>query len=88
MSYAAYNKSLTTLNPVAIKTGQTEIHAPEHNGWGILTCDDCGDRFCIGPNRIYGSRQSEGWCVEVLQEKLAQDHKIMRSHQNSYEFPE
>jgi len=88
MAYMRYKKELTTLNPVAIKTGQTEIHAPEHKTWGILNCDDCDDKFCVGPNRIYGSRQSEEQCVEMLQDKLTQDHKIRRSHQNSYEFPE
>jgi hypothetical protein len=88
MTYEPYKKALTTLNPVAVKAGQTEVHAPGHKDWGILTCDECGDKFCIGPSLIYGSRQSEEKCVESLSNKLAEDHKNNRPHQKSYEFPE
>lgn len=87
MHYETYIEALTTLNPVAVRTHQTEVHAPEHSTWGILTCD-CGAKFCIGPSRIHGSRQSEKQCVGLLKDKLNQDHKDDRPHQNSYEFPE
>jgi hypothetical protein len=87
LSYEPYKKVLITLNPVAVKTGQTEVHAPGHRNWGIYTCD-CGAEFHIGPSLIYGSRQSDKECVKLLEDRLAEDHKNNRPHQNSYEFPE
>ncbi len=75
MTYEHYNKALTTLNPIAVKVGQTEVHAPGHIDWGILTCDKCGEKFHIGPSQIYGSRQSEDTCVRLLSDRLDEDHK-------------
>lgn len=87
VTYELYKKALTTFNPVAVKTGQAEVYAPGHKYWGILTCN-CGAEFHVGPSLIYGSRQSEEQCVELLRDKLDEDHENKRPHQNGYEFPE
>jgi hypothetical protein len=87
VTYEPYKKALNTFNPVAVKTGQTEVHAPGHKSWGIFICD-CGAEFHVGQNLIYGSRQSEKQCAELLEDRLASDHENKRPHQNSYEFPE
>jgi hypothetical protein len=88
VTYAKYKNHLDSLNPVAIKLGQTEIHAPQHDTWGILTCDICGEKFALGPNRIYGSRANEATCVKELESLLIRDHKRNQSHQNSYDLRE
>jgi hypothetical protein len=86
MSYARYKNRLESLNPVAIKLGQSDICAPQHDTWGVLTCDTCGDKFVLGPNRIYGSRTDEQMCVQELESMLTRDHKLKLPHQNSYDL--
>jgi cysteinyl-tRNA synthetase len=80
-----YKTSLHSLDPVAIKLNQLEVHAPDHDTWGIVSCDDCKDKFGVGPNRIYRSG-SEQKAVRELEELLKQDHLNNRPHQNSYEL--
>jgi hypothetical protein len=46
-----YKQHFSGLNPVAIKVGQIEIKAPEHETWGTITCGQCGEQFLIGPHR-------------------------------------
>ena len=86
VSYAKYKHRLDSLNPVAVKLGQIEIHAPQHDTWGILTCDACGEKFALGPNRIYGSRTGEDACVKELDSILARDHAANQGHKNSYDL--
>lgn len=81
----SYKTSIYSLRPLAIKLGQLEVHGPDHDTWGIVSCDGCKDRFAIGPNRIYGSRAPKEKCVAELEELLRQDHLNKRPHQNSYE---
>lgn len=75
------------LCPVAIKMGQNEVHAPDHETWGTVTCD-CGDQFLIGPSRIYGARITAEQAAKRLESVLEADHKAKRKHQNSYELPD
>ncbi len=86
MSYAKYKNRLESLNPVAVKLGQTEVHAPEHDTWGVLTCNTCGEKFALGPNRIYASGANEATCVKELESLLVRDHKVNESHHNSYDL--
>jgi hypothetical protein len=81
-----YKTSIHPIGPVAIKLGQREVHAPEHDTWGIVSCDGCKERFAIGPNRVYVSRTTELECVAELEELLRQDHLHSRPHQDSYEL--
>ena len=83
---AGYERKLTSLCPVAIKLDQSEVHAPDHLTWGIISCDGCKERFAVGPNRIYGSRTTEQQCVAQLEKLLKKDHLNDRPHQNSYEL--
>jgi cysteinyl-tRNA synthetase len=83
---AKYMSKLTPLNPVAIRLNQKEVHAPDHETWGIVTCEDCGEKFALGPNRIYGSTTTEQECVNELVGLLKQDHLHNRPHPNSYEL--
>jgi len=84
VSYEKYKNRLGSLNPVAVKLGQTEIHAPEHDTWGVLTCNTCGEKFALGPNRIHRNDASEATCVKELESFLVRDHKLNQPHQNSY----
>jgi len=88
MSYKAYDKKIEPLCPVAVKAGQTEVHAPAHETWGVVTCDTCGEKFLIGPNRIYGSRMSAQECAKRLEAFLGEEHSKHRQHPDSYEIPD
>ena len=83
-----YKHALIGLNPVAVRQHQTEVYAPDHTTWSTVSCKDCTAEFAIGPNRIHGARQTEKKCLELLEARLADDHKHNRTHPNSYEFPE
>jgi len=79
-----YKAKLTSPNPVAIRKGQTETHAPDHDHvWKPVTCTVCQAEFFIGPNRIYGSSSTEGECAAELQALLADDHQHDRTHHDS-----
>jgi hypothetical protein len=84
--YSKYKSQVNTLSPVAIRLGQSQVHAPDHNTWGVVTCDTCKIEFAIGPNRIHGPRISEQECVDQFETLLAQDHRHDRSHNDSYEL--
>ncbi len=81
-----YKSALHTMSPVAIKQNQKDMHAPEHDTWGVVTCDACNDQFAVGPHRIYGSRTTEHECVKQLETLLASDHKAKREHLCGYEL--
>lgn len=72
------------LCPVAIKMGQSEVHAPAHETWGTVTCDECDEQFLIGPNRIFGSRITAEEAAKRLEEVFVVEHKAKEKHQNSY----
>jgi hypothetical protein len=73
-----------SLNPVAIRAGQKEVNAPEHETWGIVTCDQCGEKFHIGPHRIYPEQADE--YVKRFEEMLADEHRRGNAHKNSYDL--
>jgi len=83
---ARYMTKLTPLGPVAIKLNQSEVHAPDHDTWGVVSCDICKEKFALGRNRIYGSRTTEAECVKELEDLLKADHQHGRPHANSYEL--
>ena len=82
----SYKTRLVSLHPVAIKLNQWEVHAPDHNTWGVFSCHSCKDKFALGPNRIFGSRTTEAECVKELEDLLKADHETGRPHPNSYEL--
>jgi len=82
----AYKTSIRPLCPVAIKLNQWEVHAPDHDTWGVVSCDTCKDKFALGPNRIYGSRSTAAACVRELEDRLKTDHEDGQPHANSYEL--
>jgi hypothetical protein len=88
MSYAGYHQKIEPLCPVAVRMGQTRVHAPAHETWGVVTCDGCGDKLFIGPNRVYGSRISAQDGAKRLEALLAEDHRQNRPHADSYEIPD
>ena len=88
MASSKCRQVVTCLCPVAIKLCQTEVHAPDHDTWRTVTCDSCGEKFGVGPNRIYESRRSEQDCVRQLEALLAEDHKKVAPHGNCYELPD
>jgi len=88
MSYQGYDKKIDPLCPVAVKMGQTTVHAPSHETWGVVTCDACGDKLFIGPNRIHGSRINAQEGAKRLETLLAEDHRRNRPHADSYEIPD
>ena len=68
----------------AADLGQTAaVHAPSHDAWGTVTCDECQSQFSIGPNHIYGSRITAAECAKRLE-----DHRASRAHADSYEIPD
>jgi hypothetical protein len=88
MSFKPYDRKIDPLCPVAVKMGQTAVHAPTHDTWGVVTCDACAVKFFIGPNRIHGSRISAQECAKRLDALLAEDHKQNKAHPDSYEIPD
>ena len=83
-----YKSQITPLNPVAIRLGQTEVSAPEHETWEVLACSACKDKFALGPNQIFGSRITKEKATRMLLSRLADDHNHHRAHENSYELPD
>jgi hypothetical protein len=88
MSFKPYGKKIGPLCSVAVKLGQTAVYAPEHELWGVVTCDECREKFVIGPHRIHGSRIGEQDCAKRLEALLNEDHKQNRPHADSYEIPD
>lgn len=84
----AYKNQIDPISPVAIKKGQSEVNAPAHETWGTVTCEECGDQFLIGPNRIFGSRITAEQASKRLEELLDADHTAKEKHQNSYVLPD
>jgi cysteinyl-tRNA synthetase len=83
---SGYMTEVSPLCPVAIKLNQSEVHAPDHDTWGTVSCENCEDKFAIGPNRTFGSRSTPEVCVKQLEELLNADHRIGKPHKNSYEL--
>jgi cysteinyl-tRNA synthetase len=81
-----YKRSIRPLCPVAIKLNQWDVHAPDHETDGVVSCDRCKDKFGIGPNRIYGSRTTPEEYAKELKDILKSDHEHGRLHANSYEL--
>jgi len=77
-----YERQLHSLDPVAIRLEQRRVNAPEHDGWGHVTCEACGDTFALGYNRIFGDRMAEAKCVALFEGILAEEHKQGRSHRD------
>lgn len=86
MANKDYKGEIRSLSPVAVRTHQREVSAPDHDTWGTVTCDGCKAEFFIGPNRIYGSRTTQAECVKQLEGILAQEHAMNHDHQNIYEL--
>jgi len=86
MSYTGYDKKIEPLCPVAVRMNQTRVHASAHETWGVVTCDDCGDKLLIGPNHIHGSRINAQEAAKRLEALLAEDHRRNRPHADSYEI--
>jgi cysteinyl-tRNA synthetase len=82
----SYKTSIRPLSPVAIKLNQWEVHAPDHETWGVVTCDICKQKFALGPNRIYGSTTTKERSVKELEDLLKKDHQQGRLHPDSYEL--
>lgn len=83
MVYEAYKRKVTPFCPVAIKLGQTEVHAPEHSTWGVVRCE-CGEAFVIGPHRIYGTTTTDQDAVKQLEDILTEEHTHDLPHHNFY----
>jgi len=85
-----YKQKITTVHPIAIKWNQREVHAPDHEDWGTVACDTCGEKFALGYNRLYGpGGQTSVQCAETLGRILEADHASARPHANSigFDFP-
>ena len=82
----SYKTSIRPLCPVAIKLNQWEVHAPDHDTWGVVSCDNCKDKFALGPNRIHGTHTTPEDGVKELEDLLKVDHQHGRPHANSYEL--
>jgi hypothetical protein len=88
MSYSPYKTQVRHPSPVAVKCSQSEVNAPDHDTWGMVNCDDCSERFMIGPNRHYGSPRSGSDCAIALETVLKNDHDLKQGHRDMYELPE
>jgi hypothetical protein len=80
------NARLHSLNPVAIKEGQTEVNAPEHETWGKVTCGQCGEVFLVGPNCNYADPTQKTRYMKKFEQMLADEHMQEDRHQNSYDL--
>jgi hypothetical protein len=81
-------KRIGPLCSVAVKLGQTAKYAPEHELWGVVTCDECREKFGIGPHRIHGSRIGEQDCAKDLKSCSTKTISKNRPHADSYEIPD
>ncbi len=82
----SYQTSIRPNCPVAIKLNQWEVHAPDHDTWGVVSCESCKDKFALGPNRIYGTHTTPEDGAKELEGLLKEDHQRGRPHANSYEL--
>lgn len=74
MSFAGSSNSEQQICPIAIALGQSDVDAPAQDSWGVVTCDQCGAKYAIGPNRYYGFRLPVPSYVEMIEALLATDH--------------
>lgn len=81
----AYYSEFSGFDPVAVKSYQSEVHAPDHTDWGKVKCDSCGEEFFLGYHRLY-PQPSPAKYVAMLEQKLAADHKVGRPHEDLYEL--
>jgi hypothetical protein len=88
MSFKPYRKKIGPLCSVAVKFRQPAVCASENELWGVVTCDECREKFVIGPHRIHGSRIGEQDCARRLEALLSEDHMQSRPHADSYEMPD
>jgi hypothetical protein len=82
-----YRSELRNISPVAIKMGQTEVHAAfrDREDWDVVPCPSCSDKFLIGgPHPFFPSRFTRHRVTHDLFSLLAEDHGRGRIHQNSY----
>lgn len=78
---------IDTMNPVAVRKGQSKVYGPQHDTWPTkVTCDGCDAEYVIGPHRIYASRTTEEECVKQLKEILAGEHAANHPHQDAYKL--
>jgi hypothetical protein len=78
--------ALHSLNPVAIKDGQTELAAPEHDVWGAVTCKQCGETFRVGPNRLYADAAQKTRYMTKFEQMLTAEHRLGDRHLNGYDL--
>lgn len=78
--------ALRSLNPVAIKEGQAEVSAPEHEVWGAVTCKQCGETFTVGPNRLYADPAQKARYMKKVEQMLAAEHRQGDRHLNGYDL--
>jgi hypothetical protein len=85
-----YKSDLQCFGPVAIKQGQNEVRASQHDTWGVIACEKCQQKFIFGPNRIYGTRgnRTKEDYAAIVHEILKADHHHNRPHENAYELGE
>lgn len=81
----AYYSEYNGFDPVAVRSYQSEMHAPDHTDWGNVKCDSCGEEFFLGCHRLY-PQPSRAKHVAMLKQKLAADHKVGRPHEDLYEL--
>ena len=87
MSFPEGKRKFYGLGPVAVKLHQGDVCAPEHDSWEpIIACVGCDAEYKAGHNRIYGSRSTETECIEELKQKLLDDHRDGRPHNDIYEL--
>ena len=79
-------KLIETPNPIAVKLG-SKAHSPQHEGTGgIIICPTCKEKYGLAPHDDHGWKKSQRKCMLELLEKLDQDHKFQRQHEDWYIF--
>jgi len=79
-----YDMTFTGLDPIAVRSDQVRVHAPQHETMGSVSCNSCGQRFFIGRHRLYPPAETYGHLVRKLESILADDHRSERAHANLY----
>ncbi len=73
------------VNPIAIRFGQTELHASHHMTLGVVKCGSCGEHFGFGCHKLRPTDKKEEYAYQV-EKLLAADHAAGRPHKIAYEL--
>jgi hypothetical protein len=80
-------KEIDSIEPVAIRHGQTKITAPQPADiWGTVTCEKCGAKFSLCQVVSFSDRSAQEKYVAKLENRLKEEHARKAAHLDGYDL--